>query len=101
MIEKYWTSRKPINGLRHFVLVNEMKDKDQICFLLVSVVDVAINLKITFEELFKSGNWDEGWLDLPKNESVTKDYDLYKSFTKNQDVIDKIFVNDDSSFNIS
>ena len=26
-MENYWTSNKPINGLRHFVLVNETKKK--------------------------------------------------------------------------
>jgi len=26
-MENYWTSSKTINGLRHFVLVNEIKEK--------------------------------------------------------------------------
>ena len=26
-MENYWTSNKPIYGLRHFVLVNETKEK--------------------------------------------------------------------------
>jgi len=26
-MENYWTSNKTINGLRHFVLVNETKEK--------------------------------------------------------------------------
>ena len=42
-----WTSRKPINGLRHFVLVNKIKEKDQIKNLMVSVLDVEISLKIS------------------------------------------------------
>jgi len=27
-MENYWTSNKTINGLRHFVLVNETKEKE-------------------------------------------------------------------------
>ncbi len=26
-MENYWTSNKTVNGLRHFVLVNETKEK--------------------------------------------------------------------------
>jgi tryptophan-rich hypothetical protein len=43
-MENYWTSNKPINGLRHFVLVNETKEKGNISFLMVSVLDSEINL---------------------------------------------------------
>ena len=42
-MENFWTSKKPINGLRHFVLVNETKDKGNILFLMVSVIDSEIN----------------------------------------------------------
>ena len=38
-MENFWTSNKSINGLRHFVLVNENKEKGDITFLMVSVVD--------------------------------------------------------------
>ena len=31
-MENYWTSNKPINGLRHFVLVNVTKEKGNIIF---------------------------------------------------------------------
>ena len=41
---------------------------------MVSVVDVEISLKISNEELFNSGNWNQGWLNLPKSETITKDY---------------------------
>ena len=50
-MEKFWTSNKPINGLRHFVLVNETKEKGNISFLMVSVLDSEINLKTTYEDL--------------------------------------------------
>ncbi len=96
----FWTSNKPINGLRHFVLVNKTKEKGNMIFLMVSVLDSEINLKITYEELKNSGNWYEGWINLPKIKSVTKEYGNYKSSNKVEG-IDEIFLNDDSSFNIS
>ena len=99
-MENYWTSNKPINGLRHFVLVNETKEKGNITFLMVSVVDSEINLKITYEELINSGNWHEGWINFPKMQSITEEYVKYKSINKGE-VIDEIFINEDSLFNIS
>ena len=50
IMENYWTSNKTINGLRHFVLVNETKEKGNISFLMVSVLDSEINLKTTYED---------------------------------------------------
>ena len=100
-MKRFWTSIKPINGLRHFVLLNKMKGKNQITFLMVSVIDVQINLKISNKELKNSGEWIEGWLNLPKNESITKDYREYKLNKKLKERPNKIFVNKDSLFNIS
>ena len=99
-MENFWTSNKPINGLRHFILLNKNKEKENILFLMVSVLDSEINLKITYEELIKSGNWCKGWINLPKIESITEEYANYKSSNKLEG-IDEIFVNDDSLFNIS
>ena len=99
-MENFWTSNKPINGLRHFVLVNETKEKGNIIFLMVSVLDSEINLKTTYEELINSGNWYKGWINLPKLQSITKEYINYKSSNKLGD-INEIFVNEDSVFNIS
>ena len=48
-MENYWTYKKNINGLRHFVLVNETKKKGNIIFLMVSVLDSEIYLKTTYE----------------------------------------------------
>ena len=69
-------------------------------FLMVSVLDSEIYLKITYEELINSENWNNGWSDLPKIESITAEYSDYKS-SKKVEGIEKIFVNDDSLFNIS
>ena len=99
-MENYWTSIKPINGLRHFVLVNETKEKGNIIFLMVSVLDSEINLKTTYEELVNSGNWYKGWINLPKLQSITDEYFNYKSINKGEG-IDEIFINEDSLFNIS
>ena len=48
-MENFWTSSKPIKGLRHFVLLNETKEKGNI-FLMVSVLDSEVYLKATYEE---------------------------------------------------
>tara|TARA_B100001109_G_scaffold11595_1_gene8677 strand:+ start:186 stop:485 length:300 start_codon:yes stop_codon:yes gene_type:complete len=99
-MENYWTSNKPIKGLRHFVLVNENKEKENIILLMVSVLDSEINLKTTYEELINSGNWYKGWINLPKSQSITEEYVNYKSINKGEG-IDEIFINEDSLFNIS
>ena len=100
IMENSWTSNKPIKGLRHFVLVNEHKEKGNTIFLMVSVLDSEINLQTTYDELTNSGNWYKGWSDLPKLQSISEDYLIYKSSNKLKG-IDEIFINDDSLFNIS
>ena len=100
-MNNYWTSNESINGLRHFVLVNKINEQDKINFLMVSVVDVEISLKISNEELLNSGNWNEGWLNLPKSESITKDYSDYKLSNNSKEDIKKIFVKNDSLFDIT
>ena len=99
-MENFWTSNKTINGLRHFVLVNETREHGKITFLMVSVLDSEIYLKTTYEELINSRNWHEGWINLPKLQSITEEYVKYKSINKGED-IDEIFINEDSLFNIS
>jgi len=99
-MENFWTSNKPIKGLRHFVLVNETRELGNVIFLMVSVLDSEINLKITYEELINSGNWYKGWINLPKLQSITEEYVNYKSLDKGEG-IDQIFINEDSLFNIS
>ena len=99
-MENFWTSNKTINGLRHFVLINETREQGNITFLMVSVLDSEIYLKTTYEELINSGNWHKGWINLPKLQSITEDYVNYKS-TKKGKSIDEIFINEDSLFNIS
>ena len=99
-MENFWTSNRSINGLRHFVLVNKTKEKGNITFLMVSVVDSEINLETTYEELINSRNWHKGWINLPKLQSITEEYFDYKS-SKKEKGVDEIFINEDSLFNIS
>ena len=99
-MENFWTSNKPIKGLRHFVLINENREQGNIIFSMVSVLDSEINLKTTYEELINSGNWCKGWINLPKLQSITEEYVNYKSIKKGEG-IDEIFINEDSLFNIS
>jgi len=99
-MENYWTSNKTINGLRHFVLVNVTKEKGNISFLMVSVLDSEINLTTTYEELVNSGNWQKGWINLSKDLSIKEEYVTYISINKGKG-IDEIFINEDSLFNIS
>ena len=99
-MENFWTSNKTINGLRHFVLVNETRELGKITFLMVSVLDSEIYLKTTYEELINSGNWHKGWINLPKLQSITEEYFDYKS-SKKEKGVDEIFINEDSLFNIS
>ena len=99
-MENFWTSNKPIKGLRHFVLVNETKEKENIIFLMVSVLDSEINLKTTYAELINSGNWYKGWINLQKLQSITEEYVNYKSINEGKGV-DGMFINEDSLFNIS
>ena len=99
-MENFWTSNKPIKGLRHFVLINETREQENIIFSMVSVLDSEINFKTTYEELINSGNWYKGWINLPKLQSITEEYVNYKSSNKGEG-IDEIFINEDSLFNIS
>ena len=99
-MENYWTSKKNINGLRHFILVNETKKKGNISFLMVSVLDSEIYLTTTYEELINSGNWHKGWINLSKLQSITEEYVDYKSLKKGES-IDEIFIDKNSLFNIS
>jgi len=99
-MENFWTSNKTINGLRHFVLLNKTKEKENITFLMVSVLDSEIYLEITYEELINSGNWHKGWINLTKLQSITEEYVNFKSINKGEG-IGEIFMNEDSLFNIS
>ena len=96
----YWTSVRPINGLRHFVCVNEFLIKGDLKLLLVSVIDIEVNLIVSKNELENSGSWKLGWLDLNKSESINQDYIDFKA-SKNLSESTKISLNDSSQFKLS
>ena len=96
----YWTSVLPINGLRHFVIVNEILDKGEWKVLLVSVIDVDVNLIVLKDELNNSASWKIGLLDLNKDESITQDYISFKK-SKNFSEPTKLLLNESSPFKLS
>ena len=96
----YWTSVRPINGLRHFVCVNELIFKGDLKLLLVSVLDIEINLIVSKIELENLGCWKPGWLELDKSESITQEYIDFKG-SKNFYEPTKLLLNDSSKFKLS
>ena len=97
----YWTSNKPFKGLRHFVLIDKFNSGDEITFLLVSVLDVDINLEVSEEELLNKEIWNEGWLNLAKKNSISNEYLKNKSKPKASVENNKIFLSKCSPFYIS
>lgn len=96
----YWTSKEGINGLRHFVLVNELVEKNKNYLVLVSVLDDQVNLKIPKLELDNSEKWEVGWSELMKSESITEKYLEFKKSIVNSE-IEKVHIFENSVFNIS
>ena len=96
----YWTSLRPINGLKHFVCVNELLDKGDLKLLLVSVIDIEVNLIVSKNELENSGSWNLGWLELNKSESITQEYIAFRESKKFSEP-SKLLLNDSSPFKIS
>ena len=96
----YWTSVRPINGLRHFICVNELLIKGDLKLLLVSVIDIEVNLVVSKYELDNSSTWHQGWLKLNKSESITKDYIAFKD-SKKLSKPTKLVLNDSSNFKLS
>ena len=99
-MQYYWTSKEPVNGLRHFILLNEFRENEKEFFELVSVIDEEINMIIEREELENSNQWEEGWKNIKKSDYITKAYKDFKA--RNIEGLNKkIFINNDSKFNIS
>ena len=96
----YWTSIRPINGLKHFVCVNELLDKGDLKLILVSVIDIEVNLIVSKNELENSGLWNLGWMELDKSKSITEDYISFKK-RKNFSKTTKVLLDDSSPFNLS
>ena len=101
-MEIYWTSRKKINGLKHFVVVNQYEFKKEVYLDIVSVLDDAISLTIPKTVLEEASQWIKGWNDNDnENENIDlKEYLEFKSSIR-EEKTNKIILNETSLFNIS
>ena len=99
-MEIYWTSRKTINGLKNFVLINQYKLKKEVYLDFVSVLDDSIFFKISRKAFEESNEWIKGWNNKEKEEIDFKEYLKFKSNIRRYDT-SKIILNHNSQFNIS
>ena len=99
-MELYWTSRKTINGLKHFVVINQYEFKKKVYLDFVSALDDAISFTISKKVLEESSQWIKGWND---NESENIDMKEYLEFklSTGEYKTNKIIFNETSLFNIS
>ena len=95
----YWTSKKSINGLKHFVVINKYKLDSEDFLELVSVLDDNICFKISKKDFEESENWISGFIDNAKENIVIEEYKEFK-LGKNK-VSNKIILQKSSHFNIS
>ena len=96
----YWTSRKSIYGLKHFVLINHYELEKEVYLDFVSVLDESISFTISKKVFEKSNQWIKGWNDNVKDNIDFKEYLKFKS-SIGGDKTHKIILNENSSFNIS
>jgi len=99
-VELYWTSRKTINGLKHFVVINQYEFKKEVYLDFVSALDEAISFTISKKVFEESSQWIKGWND---NERVSIDIKEYLEFKSSRigNISNKIIFNETSLFNIS
>ena len=98
-MEIYWTSKKTINGLKHFVIINQYKLKQEVYFDFVSVLDESISFTISKKVFERSSQWIKGWNDDEVDNINKKEYLKFKlSKVENKS---KIIFNENSLFNIS
>ena len=99
-MELYWTSRNTINGLKHFVIINQYKLKKEAYLDFVSVLDEAISFTISKKNFEESSQWKKGWSNSGGDNINIKEYLKFKSsITKNKQ--NKFIINENSLFNIS
>ena len=77
-----------------------MKEEGKWKMLLVSVIDIEVNLMVSKNELENSGLWNLGWMELDKSKSITEDYISFKK-RKNFSKTTKVLLDDSSPFNLS
>ena len=99
IVELYWTSRKTINGLKHFVLINQYKFKNEVYLDFVSVLDDAISFTLSKKVFEESSQWIKGWNNEMENINI-QEYLEFKSSIR-EFKPNKIIFNETSIFNIS
>ena len=100
IVELYWTSRKTINGLKHFVVINQYEFKKEVYLDLVSVLDEAISFTVSKKILEESSQWIKGWNDNEIENINIKEYLKFKSSIREYKT-NSIKLNETSLFNIS
>ena len=99
-MEPYWTSRKTINGLKHFVVINQYEFKKEVYLDFVSVLDDAISFTLSKKVFEESSQWIKGWNNNEKENIDIKEYLEFKSSIREYKT-NKIILNETSTFNIS
>ena len=99
-MEIYWTSKKTINGLRHFVVINQYEFKKEVYFDFISALDETISFTISKKVFESSNQWIEGWNYIERENINIKEYLEFKSSIR-EDKSNRIFLNETSIFNIS
>ena len=99
-MELFWTSKKRINGLKHFVVINQYKLKKEPYLDFVSALDDSINFKISKKAFEDSNQWIKGWNNNEKEKIDFKEYQKFKSEIS-RDNLNKISLSQTSQFNIS
>ena len=99
-MEIYWTSKKTINGLRHFIVINQYELKEEVYLDFVSVVDETICFTISKKVFEASSQWIKGWNDIEREKINIKEYLEFKSSIREYKS-NKIFLDETSIFNIS
>tara|TARA_B100000212_G_scaffold313368_1_gene266227 strand:+ start:303 stop:602 length:300 start_codon:yes stop_codon:yes gene_type:complete len=99
-VEIYWTSKKTINGLRHFIVINQYKFKKEVYLDFISVLDETIRFTISKKVFESSSQWIKGWNDIKTENIDIKEYLEFKLSTREYKS-NSIFLNETSIFNIS
>ena len=99
-MELYWTSRKTINGLKHFVVINQYEFKKEVYLDFVSALDEAISFTISKKVFEESSQWIKGWNDNGRGNIDIKEYTEFK-LSIGEYKPHEIFFNETSTFNIS
>ena len=99
-MELYWTSRKTINGLKHFVVINQYVINKEVYLDFVSILDEAISFTISKKDFEESNQWIKGWNDNESEIIDIKEYLEFKSSIREYKP-NKFVLNESSLFNIS